>query len=204
MELKYVGDFPKVSSKGVGFDSTKADKYTYLHAAVELLEALSYGATETTKHLYQTKNQELNEKEILELLQKYCKNLDEVFKSREEKSNELLDNLLDRVRDNSQISDDEQRAWLNNIRLMKDYYFQYVTNESAYNCALDALADEIVEAKVQEVRIPLFRNYGIVLHDLVYVLEHKKPPVDTDMKVETTDGALEGIVSFKHPVKLSI
>jgi len=204
MELKYVGDFPKVSSKGVGFDSTKADKYTYLHAAVELLEALSYGATETTKHLYQTKNQELNEKEILELLQKYCKNLDEVFKSREEKSNELLDNLLDRVRDNSQISDDEQRAWLNNIRLMKDYYFQYVTNESAYNCALDALAEEIIEAKVQEVRIPLFRNYGIVLHNLVYVLEHKKPPVDTDMKVETTDGALEGIVSFKHPVKLSI
>ena len=204
MELKYVGDLPKVSSKGVRFDHTQPDKYTYLHAAVELLEALSYGATETTKHLYQTKNQELNEKEIMTLLQKFCKNLDKVFESREEKSNELLHSLTDRVRTNSEISEDEQRAWLNNIRLMKDYYFQYVTNESAYNCALDALADAVIEAKVQEVRIPLFRNYGIVLHDLVYVLEHKKPPVDTDMKIETTDGALEGIVSFKHAVKLSI
>ncbi len=204
MELKYVGDFPKVSSKGVGFDSTKADKYTYLHAAVELLEALSYGATETTKHLYQTKNQELNEKEILELLQKYCKNLDEVFKNREEKSNELLHSLIERVRSNPEIGEDEQKAWLKNIELMKDYYFQYVTNESAYKCALDALADEVIEAKVLEVRIPLFRNYGIVLHDLIYVLEHKKAPVDTDMKIETTDGALEGIISFRHPVKLSI
>lgn len=204
MELKYVGDLPKVSSKGVSFDHTKPDKYTYLHAAVELLEALSYGATETTKHLYQTKSQELNEKEIMVLLQKYCKNLDEVFASREDKSNELLETLLDRVRDNSEISDDEQRAWLNNIRLMKDYYFQYVTNESAYKCALDALADAVIEAKVEEVRIPLFRNYGIVLHDLIYVLEHKKPPVDTEMKIETTDGTLEGIVSFAHAIKLSI
>lgn len=203
MELKYVGDLPKVSSKGVSFDRTKPDKYTYLYAAVELLEALSYGATETTKHLYQTKNQELNEKEIMKLLQKFCKNLDEVFASREDKSNGLLETLLDRVRDNSEISDEEQRAWLNNIRLMKDYYFQYVTNESAYKCALDALADSVIEAKVQEVRIPLFRNYGIVLHDLIDVLEHKKPPVDTDMKIETVDGALEGIISFAHAVKLS-
>ncbi len=44
MELKYVGAKPKVSGKGVSFDQTKPDKYTFLTAAVELLEAFDAGA----------------------------------------------------------------------------------------------------------------------------------------------------------------
>jgi hypothetical protein len=36
MKLKYVGAMPTVSSKGVGFDEFKPDKYTFLNASVEL------------------------------------------------------------------------------------------------------------------------------------------------------------------------
>jgi len=36
MQLKYVGAMPVVSEKGVGFDKTKPDKFTFLYAAVEL------------------------------------------------------------------------------------------------------------------------------------------------------------------------
>ncbi len=41
MELKYVGAKPAVSARGVSFDQTKPDRYTFLNAAVELLEVLS-------------------------------------------------------------------------------------------------------------------------------------------------------------------
>ena len=68
MKLRYVGNMPNVSKNGVGFDHTKVDKYTYLTAAVELLEALSYGATETTKHLYNSKGQDFSSKELLETM----------------------------------------------------------------------------------------------------------------------------------------
>ncbi len=198
MELKYVGDMPKVSKNGVGFDSTKVDKYTYLTAAVELLEALSYGATETTQHLYRAKGKELTSTQLLELLKKFCNNIDEVFQTRNEKSNTLIQGLIDRVNENDLLSDDERKAWLNNIDIMTDYYIQYVTNASAYECALNVLAEQVKVAKIKEVSIPLFRNYGMVLNDLKPVLVALKSPIDTDMKVNTTDDGLLATVTFSH------
>ncbi len=81
---------------------------------------------------------------------------------------------------------------------MRDYYRQYVTNESAYACALEALADEIHRAKVRQLTIPMFRNYGTVLHDLRYVLEHHRPPIDMASEVKEKDGEIVGIVTFRH------
>jgi len=198
MELKYVGDMPEVSQHGVSFNHTKVDKYTYLNAAVELLEALSYGETETTQHLYNTHNKEFSSSEIFDLLKKFCHNIEDVFAQREEKANKIIQELVDRVEDNSNLTDDERVAWLNNIKMMSDYYLQYVTNESAYSCALNTLAEEIHIAKVQEISIPIFRNYGIVLNDLSHVLETRKSPIDSDMKIETTKRGLLGVIKFSH------
>jgi hypothetical protein len=198
MELKYVGDMPRVSQHGVGFDSTKTDKYIYLHAALELLEALSYGATETTQHLYKSEHRDLKPNELLEGLKKYIKNLDAVYEQRVEKAKHLVEELQKRVHENESLSDDERTAWLKNIDLMKDYYLQYVTNQSVYEAALQALSDEIAEAKVKEVTIPMFRNYGIVLHDLQAVLEQRKSPIDSQLDIYMTDEGLVGTMSFFH------
>jgi len=198
MKLQYVGDMPEVSKNGVGFDHAKVDKYTYLTAAVELLDALSYGATETTQHLYNSKGQEFNSQELLELLNKFCKDLNQLFKQCQEKSNTLVESLIQRVKDNNSLTLDERTAWLNNIDIMRDYYLQHVTNATAYECALNALADEVHVAKVQEVSIPLFRNYGVVLDDLTKVLENRKSPIDSTMKIEATADGLLGTVCFSH------
>lgn len=198
MKLKYVGDLPKVTSRGVGFDQTKPDKYTFLNAAVELLEALSYGATETTKHLYNVSGQSYSDEDLLALLKKHCSDLDGVLESRDAKSNALKKDLLKRVDENSVISDDERTAWRNNISFMEEYYRQYVTNESAYNCALDALSQAIKVAKVKEIIFPMFKNYGSVLHDLIIVLAKLKSPIDAELSVEAKDDKFEGKFSIKH------
>ena len=198
MELKYVGDMPKVSKNGVSFDHTKVDKYTYLSPAVELLEALSYGATEVTQHLYMAKGKEFSATDILNLLKKFCKNINKVFSEREDKANVYVQDLRNRVEENESLTNDERTAWLNNINMMKDYFVQHVTNASAYECALDALADEIHVAQVKEVTIPLFKNYGIVLHDLMYVLENRKSPIDSTMDAQMTDEGLVGKFTFSH------
>jgi hypothetical protein len=198
MELKYVGDIPRVSQHGVGFDSTRPDKYVYLHAALELLEALSYGATETTQHLYKSQHKDLKPDELLSSLKKYIKNLDEVYAERVEKAKTLVDGLKERVHENESLTEDEKRAWLNNIDIMTDYYLQYVTNQSVYEAALNALADEIAEAKVKEVTIPMFRNYGIVLHDLQEILEKRKSPIDSDLEIKSTKDGIVGTMYFKH------
>jgi hypothetical protein len=198
MQLKYVGDMPKVSSKGVGFDHTKPDKYQYLQAAVELLEALGYGATESTKHLYKTKDKTLSSDELLTLLKKHINNIDDILKVRDKNAKELVEKLKQRVETNDAINSEDKTVWLKNIEMMRDYYFQYVTNQSAYEAALDALAEEIHIAKVKEVDVPMFKNYGMVLNDLSGVLQRRKSPIDSELIVEKTENGLLGKVKFTH------
>lgn len=198
MKLKYVGAMPQVSSKGVSFDQTQPDKYTFLNAAVELLEALSFGPTETTQHLYNTGGKEYSGIELIELLKKYCKNLDDIFASREEKANVLVQNLVNRVNENKIITEDERKAWLNNIDMMRDYYLQYVTNDSAYECALNVLGQEIHDAKIKKISFPMFRNYGLVLNDLIKILSHRKSPIDAELSVEKHDKDFVGKLTIQH------
>ncbi len=205
MELKYVGAKPKVSGKGVTFDQTKPDRYTFLTAAVELLEALSFEVTEDKKiYLYNVVRKEYSSSELLELLKKHCTDLDDVFASREEKTNELIEKYISRVKENDTVSTDERRAWLGNIEIMRDYYLQYITNESAYQCALDALADKIHQSHIEEVTFPLGRNHGLVLSHLVDVLRDHRPPYDATLSIETKEGETFGKLDMNRSVPLDI
>lgn len=198
MELKHVGDLPRVSSRGVTFDHTHPDKYNYLHAALELLNALSYGATESTQHLYKTKEENLSDRELLSYVKLYVKNIDAVFASRETKTQEMIDDLVLRVHENDSLNEEEKESWLNNIHMMRDYYSQYVTNSAAYCAALEALADEIHTGMIQEVSVPMIKNYGIVLGDLKGVLEVHTPPIDSTMDIYTTEYGLLATMHFIH------
>ncbi|HIC43533.1 MAG TPA: hypothetical protein EYO73_04330 [Sulfurimonas sp.] len=198
MQLKYVGAMPVVSQNGVGFDHTKPDKYTFLNAAIELLEALSFGATTTTKHLYNVTGREYEGDELLSLLKKFYPDLDAALSSRDEKCNHLVEGLITRVHENTNINEDEKVAWLNNIELMNEYYHQFITNEEAYQCALEALGQEIHDARITEVAFPLFRNYGLVLHDLDYVMQNRKSPIDSKLTIETGNEGLIGKLIITH------
>jgi hypothetical protein len=198
MTLRYVGDLPLISQHGIAFDHTQTDKYVYLHAVLELLEALSYGATETTQHLYKSEHKDLRPSQLVDGLKKYIKNIDAVYAMREEKAKILIDSLITRVQTNPSLTSDEKYAWLNNIEIMKDYYLHYVTNQAIYESGLEALANEIDEAKVQKISVPVFRNYGIVLRDLEEILEQRKTSIDTQTQVECNSKGVICTTSFQY------
>ena len=204
MELKYVGAKPRVSQRGVNFDQTKPDKYTFLGAAVELLDALSF-KNNGDKSLYLTHvdPKEYNSRELLDALKKYCENIEEIFETREEKTSALVDKYREKVKENNKLSHDERVAWLGNIDIMRDYYLQYITNESAYACALDALADKIHSANIEEVTFSLGRNYGLVMGDLIDVLRDHKPPYDASLDFIEQDGVVVGKLDMNRPKPLS-
>lgn len=191
MELKYVGAKPKVSGKGVSFDQTKPDRYTFLNAAVELLEALSFETVEDKKiYLYNVEGKERSGGELMDLLKKHCVNPEEAFADIQEKTNALIERYTQGVKENQTISADERRAWFGNIDIMRDYYLQYITNESAYRCALNALADKIHTSQIDEVSVPAGRNHGLVLSHLMHVLRDHKPPYDATLTADSKDGEL--------------
>ncbi len=199
MELKYVGAKPKVSQRGVSFDQTKPDKYTFLQAAMELLDALSFEtSTDKSVYLYHPEAKEYNSRELLEGLKKHCDNLDEVFDTREEKTNELIDTYIENIKKNERLIPDERTAWLGNVAIMRDYYLQYITNESAYTCALNALADKIHKSHIEEVTFPLGRNYGLVFSHLVDVLRDHRPPYDATIEMVEKEGETVGRLNMNR------
>jgi len=204
MELKYVGAKPTVSQRGVNFDQTKPDKYTFLSAAVELLEALTFSNTEKENvHLYYPELKDYSSQKLLELLKQHCENIEDVFAKREEKTEKLIQQQIEKVKENSHLTHDERLAWLGNIDIMHDYFLQYITNESAYDCALHALADKIHSSKIEEVTFPLGRNYGLVMADLIDILRDYKPAYDAVLTFVEKDGQTVGKLDMKRPQPLS-
>ena len=205
MELKYVGARPIVSQHGVSFDKTKPDSYTFLNAAVELLEALSFEEVENKKlYLHNFSGKEYNGRQLVELLKKYCTDTDEIFASREKETTEIIAKYTRDIEKNDKLTADERRAWLGNVAIMRDYYLQYVTNENAYRCALKALADKIHTAHIEEVTFSLGRNYGLVVSHLIHVLAEHKPPYDATVSYEERDGNLVGILDMNRSKPLGV
>jgi len=205
MKLKYVGAKPNVSGRGVSFDQSKPDRYTFLNAAVELLEALSFEATEDKKiYLYNVEGKERSGSELVTLLKKHCANPEEAYTNVQEKTNALIEKYTRRVEENDNLLTDERRSWLGNIEIMRDYYLQYITNESAYKCALNALADKIHKSYIEEVTVPLGRNHGLVLSHLVDVLRDHRPPYDATLSIEAKDGESFGRLDMNRALPLNI
>ena len=204
MKLKYVGAKPMVSGRGVTFDQTEPDKYTYLNATVELLEALSFQlADDKQVYLYNTQGKERSGSELVDLLKKHCANPEEAFTNLQEKTEALIEKYTSKVEANDTISADERKAWLGNIKSMTDYYLQYVTNESAYECALNALADKIHESGIEEITFTLGRDHGLVMSHLIPVLKDHKPPYDATLGIEEQKGEKVGKLDMNRPKPLN-
>jgi len=205
MQLKYVGAKPSVSARGVSFDQTKPDRYTFLHAALELLEALETAEiSEGYVDLTGMERKIYTGSGLMDLLKKYCKDLDSIFGKREEKTKALIDKYTLRVKNNANITEDERRAWLGNINVMRDYYLQYVTNESAYECILNVLADKIHNAHIHMIVFALGNNYALVFSHLLPVLTDHKPPYDAEITMEKENGVTIGKLNMHRPAPLNI
>jgi len=181
MKLKYVGAYPVVTHKGIEFDQTKPDKYTFLNALVEILEVIDKNSQSDIK-IEAKDSQEYSADTLLNILKKYCKNIENIFEEKEQKVEDVIANYINSAKNNPNRSEDEKRAILGNISIMRDYYKQYMINGKIYECALHALADEIVSKHIDSITFVIGRNYGMVLSSLVQVLQDHKPPVDATME----------------------
>jgi len=203
--LKYVGAKPRVSQKGVSFDVSKPDSYTFLSAAVELLETIDFDATDEKQvNLHEIRNREYNSKEFVTLVERYCEDIDTVFDGGQADTEALIAQYRKKVEANPNLSFDERRAWLGNIDIMHDYYLQYMTNERAYRCLLNVLADKMHQNHIETLGVPLGRNYGLVLGDLVDVLRDHKPPYDATMRIEEHNGIGYAVLDMNRAVPVDM
>jgi hypothetical protein len=203
-ELVYVGPFPKVSQHGVTFDPSRPDAYAFLSAALEILETLREGEEGADVFVHTIRPAEYDGKSMVRLLEAYCNDVNEIFEAGEEKMREAIEAYRADVEKNPSLSADEREAWLGNVEAMRDYFQQYMTNARAYECVLHAIADIIAKKRIETIRVPLGRNYGLVLADLIAVLQDHKPPFDATMRIEKGDTIGYAVLETNRPVPLDI
>ena len=192
MKLYEVGPKPVVSPRGVSFDTSHPDRYAFISPAIELLETLDFDSETEEQHIHEPRSNPYRGRELEEKVKEYCGDIDAILKTREEKTKELIEELEKKVQSNNTLSADERRAWLGNIASMKEYYLQYVTNETVYRCLLEKMAERFLRSHIASITFPLRQNYGLVLGDLIHILRDHKPPFDAEIKVEKTDRGLVG------------
>ena len=131
MKLQYVGARPIVSKNGVSFDQTKPDKYTFLPVAIELLEALdSVQADENgVIDLKNLDAREYRPSVLLELLKKHCDDMLPLAEESDRETEAWIDEMQERVKKSTSLSPNDRTALSGNIRIMRDYYRQYMINE---------------------------------------------------------------------------
>ena len=191
MKIKYVGAKPVVSQHGVSFDQSKPDRYTFIEPAIKILEQIE--ATDKNVIVLDTQTKGLSDSQILEKVKQYCDNIESLSQERIEKTQELIKELESNVNNATTLSADEKRAYIGNIKIMKDYYLQYVTNELVYKCLLNKLADVLTHNNLEKIEFKAVNNFGLTLSHLIMVLRDHKPPLDATLDFDNKDGELVGV-----------
>ncbi len=191
MKIKYVGAKPVVSQHGVNFDQSKPDRYTFIEPAIRILEQIE-GKDEGAVVL-DTEMKSLSDSQMLEKTKQYCDNIETLSAERVKKTEELIKELEESVNSSVSLNTDEKRAYLGNIKIMKNYYMQYITNELVYKCLLEKLADKLAYSHIEKLEFKAVNNFGLTLSHLITVLRDHKPPLDATLDFDNRDGDVIGV-----------
>jgi len=161
MELKYAGLKPIISEHGISFKDGKEDKYKYLKYAAEILEAIDHDYETKTKYTHNLKDMRLNADEILKILLKYHPNLEETMNKELHTYEKHLNEEEEEVKDRTNLNDLEKSAFINNLKIMRDYKIQRAKNKIFYFHCIHTIVEIIIQNEIKEIDTPLVKDFGI-------------------------------------------
>ena len=191
MKIKYVGAKPVVSQHGVSFDQSKPDRYTFIEPALRILEQIE--DKESGVIVLDTNMKSLSDSQILEKVKHYCDDIEKLSEERVKKTEELIKELEKIVNESTSLGADEKRAYLGNIKIMTNYYLQYITNELVYKCMLEKLADKLTHSHIEKLEFNAVNNFGLTLSHLITIIRDHKPHMDATLSFDNKDGQIVGI-----------
>ncbi|WP_321777447.1 hypothetical protein [Sulfurimonas sp.] len=189
MTLKYVGPKPIISCTGIELDKNKEDKFVYLSIVVELTKALDHSYIEDKSYIYE-EGREPTLSEIIQTLEKYCPNFNEMLEKTNHNVQEEIDHNLQRAHESKTLKSIEKEVLLNNINMMHDYMIQRSINKRVYYCAMSALADIVKKDHISYIKVPFTEKFMHVLHSLQGTLGKENHPIDTKLEIFKKDDNL--------------
>jgi len=192
LKLHYTGPKPIISQHGIFFKKSQEDKYVYLKVAIKILLSIDKQYKNSQKHLiYINSDNELKDRDILEILQTYELNLEEHIITEESRYEEHINSEIEKVQNNHSLNQEEQRVWINNINIMRKYMIQREINKLYYIHIIKAIKKIIYEDEIKEIDIDFSIQHWHILESIAGNLEYGVKSIHTAIKiVENSDGNL--------------
>jgi len=186
-KIQYAGPRPVISQHGILYKDSKEDKYVYLVSALNILYAIDHDYT--NRHSYSSipHIDILQESKIHKKLQEYDTHLEDEVKEEEKRYEEKIKLEIKNVQNHHFLNDDEKNAWIENIKLMKDYRIQRAINKIYYEHCIEDIAKIIKKQKIKEIDVLFNEHNWHVLHSIQGKIETGKPSYATKLEEETKE-----------------
>jgi hypothetical protein len=182
MKLEYAGLKPVISEHGISFKDGKEDKFVYLTIAIDILNALDHTYEKKKTYSHEINNKPLSPNEIINILLKYHPNLEDTLDNEINSYMIHLDEEESTVEQRTQLLDIEKEAYLNNLKLMRNYKIQRAKNKIFYFHCIETIIETILKYQIKEVDTPFNERFWHILQSIEGKLsEHK---ISSNLKIE--------------------
>lgn len=194
MILKYTGLKPIINEHGISFKEGKEDKYIYLNLAIEILVAINHRYEKNHKYSHSLKDINLKESQMIGELKKLHPNIDSIvnkdlnlyLKHLEKEEQEVFNKKL--------LTTNEKDAYLNNLKLMKNYKIQRATNKIFYFHCIDTIVELIVKNKIKEIDTPFNEKFWHIIESVKNELTKKA--ISSKLETKKIDEELKAFLNI--------
>ena len=190
MEIKYSGPRPVISQHGIEFKDGKEDKYVYLIIAIQILKAIDKDYGEKDSYSYDTKTKRFTDDELLEIMLSYEPNLKEAVIEEEVRYEKHLEDEIEQVKSRTDLKTIEIDAWVNNLKIMKQYRIQRAINKIYYQHCIHDIAKVIKREKIKEIDTPFFEKYWHVLQTIQGAISEGRDSIGSELKIESKNNLM--------------
>lgn len=185
MKLEYAGLKPIISEHGITFKDGKEDKYKYLKYAIDILTAINHDYEKKRKYTHNLNEERLSSHDIVDVLLKFHPTLERTMNTEIDSYLLHLDREEENVRNNLQLKELEKDAFINNLKIMREYKIQRAKNKIFYIHCIETIVEIIQKNKIKEIETPFSERFWHILQTIQGNLSLNK--INSSLKTSQSD-----------------
>lgn len=166
MEVKYSGPRPVITEHGISFKNGKEDKYVYLMASLQILQAIDRSFEDKKSYSYDLQTKRLENDEMLEILKQYEPDIQKIAEDEMIEYSHKLDEEIESIDNRALLNPLEKQTLKNNLKLMKDYRIQRAVNKIYYMHTIKDIARIIKREQIKEIDAPFYEKFWHILQTI--------------------------------------
>lgn len=184
MEVKYSGPRPVITEHGISFKNGKEDKYVYLMASLQILQAIDRSFEDKKSYSYDLQTKRLENDEMLEILKQYEPDIQKIAEDEMIEYSHKLDEEIESIDNRALLNPLEKQTLKNNLKLMKDYRIQRAVNKIYYMHTIKDIARIIKREQIKEIDAPFYEKFWHILQTIQGELEKGRSSVHTEIHID--------------------